>query len=60
MTSKEIKMKNPRWIGGNVLILTSAWISLFHVTDYSMPASITLLIVGIALVATARPVPGAK
>lgn len=53
-------MKNPRWIGGNVLILTSAWISLFHVTDYSMPASITLLIVGIALVATARPVPGAK
>ena len=53
-------MKNPRWIGGVVLILTSAWISLFHVTEYFMPASITLLIAGIALVATARPVPGAK
>ena len=47
-------MKNTRWYGGIVLILASAGFMLFHVTEYYLPAAITMLIVGIALVATAR------
>ena len=47
-------MKNSRWIGGVLLILASAGFMLFHVTEYYLPAAITLLIVGISLVATAR------
>jgi len=51
---KEIKMKNSRRIGGVILMLVAAAIFFFNVTDYSVPAAITLLIVGVVLVATAR------
>ena len=47
-------MKNSRRIGGVILMLAAAAIFIFDVTDYSVPAAITLLIVGVALVATAR------
>lgn len=47
-------MKNTRWIGGIILCLASAGFMLFHVTDYYLPAAITLLIVGISLIATSR------
>jgi hypothetical protein len=47
-------MKNPRWIGGIVLMLAAAVIFIFNVTDYYTPATITLLIVGIGLTATSR------
>ena len=47
-------MKNSRLIGGVILMLVAAGIFFFNVTDYSVPAAITLLLVGIALTATAR------
>ena len=47
-------MKNARLIGGVVLMLAAAGIFFFNVTDYSVPVAITLLIVGVALAATAR------
>ena len=47
-------MKNSRLIGGIILMLGAAGIFFFNVSDYYTPAAITLLIVGIALVATAR------
>jgi hypothetical protein len=47
-------MKSSRWIGGIILMLAAAGIFAFNVTDYYTPAAITLLIVGMALVATAR------
>ena len=54
LPGKEIEMKNSRRIGGVILMLVAAAIFIFNVTDYSVPAAITLLIVGVALVATAR------
>jgi hypothetical protein len=47
-------MKNAQLIGGVILMLVAAGIFIFKVTDYSVPAAITLLIVGVALTATAR------
>ena len=47
-------MKNSRLIGGVILMLLAAAIFFFNITDYSIPVAITSLIVGIALVATAR------
>ena len=47
-------MKKTRLIGGIVLLLVAAGIFFFNFTNYFKPAAITLLIVGIALVATAR------
>ena len=47
-------MKNTRWIGGMVLILTAAGFMLFDITDHYLPAAITLLIVGISLMGTSR------
>ena len=47
-------MKNSRRIGGVILMLAAAGIFTFNVTDYYTPAAITLLIVGSALVATAK------
>ena len=47
-------MKNSRWIGGIILMLLSAVIFIFNVTDYYTPVAITFLIVWGALVATAR------
>lgn len=47
-------MKNSRRIGGVILLLLAAVIFFFNVTDYFVPAAITLLIIGVALVATAR------
>ena len=44
-------MKISRLIGGVILMLVAAAIFFF---DYSVPVAITLLIVGIALTATAR------
>jgi hypothetical protein len=49
---KEISMNNSRLVGGVILMLAAAGIFIFNVTDYSVPAAITLLIVGIALAAT--------
>lgn len=60
MTTKEIKMKNPQWIGGVVLMLAAAAIFFFNITGYYTPAAITLLIVGIGLAANARHVPGSQ
>jgi hypothetical protein len=54
LTGKEILMKNSRLIGGVILMLAAAGIFIFNVTDYSVPAAVTLLIVGIALAATSR------
>jgi hypothetical protein len=50
----EIKMKNSRLIVGVILMLLAAAIFFFNVTDFYTPAAITLLILGIALTATAR------
>jgi dolichol kinase len=47
-------MKKTRLIGGVILMLVAAGIFFFNFTDYFKPAAITLLIVGIALAATAR------
>jgi len=48
-------MNNTRWMGGMMLMLAAAGIFFFFdATDYSTPATITLLIVGISLMATAR------
>ena len=60
MTSKDVIMKNPQWIGGVVLMLAAATIFIFNVTGDYTPAAITLLIVGIGLAANARHVQGAK
>ena len=54
LPGEEIEMQNARLIGGVILILAAAGIFLFKVTDYSTAATITLLIVGMALVGTAR------
>jgi len=54
LPGKEISMKNSRLIGGVILMLVAAGIFFFNVTDYSVPAAITLLIIGVALAATAR------
>ena len=51
---EEMEMQNSRLIGGVILMLAAAGIFFFKVTDYSTPAAITLLILGIALTATAR------
>jgi hypothetical protein len=48
------KMKNLRLIGGVVLMLLAAVIFIFNITDYYVPVAITILILGIALTATAR------
>jgi hypothetical protein len=47
-------VKNSRLIGGVILMLVAAGIFFFNVTDYSVPGAITILIIGIALAATAR------
>ena len=47
-------MRNARFIGGLVLILAAALVFFLNVTTVPLPVAITLLIVGIALVATAR------
>jgi len=47
-------MKNGQRIGGVILMLLAALILIFKVTDYSVPGAITLLLVGVSLVATAR------
>jgi hypothetical protein len=54
LPGKEIEMKNSRLIGGVIFMLAAAAIFFFDVTDFSTPAAITLLIVGIGLTATAR------
>jgi uncharacterized membrane protein YccC len=45
---------NARFIGGLVLILAAALVFFLNVTNVPLPVAITLLIVGIALVATGR------
>jgi len=47
-------MKNAQLVGGVILLLLAALVFISKVTDYSVPVAITLLIVGVALVATAR------
>ena len=47
-------MKNAQLIGGVILMLLAAGLFIFKVTDSSVPAAVTLLVVGVALVATAR------
>ena len=54
LPGKELEMKNSRLIGGVILMLLAAAIYFFNVTDYFVPAATTLLIVGVALVATSR------
>ena len=46
-------MKNARFVGGILLIVAAAVILLFK-ADVPLPVSIALLVVGIALIATAR------
>ena len=50
----EIKMKNSRLIVGVILMLLAAVIFFFNITNYNVPVAITILILGIALAATAR------
>lgn len=47
-------MKNAQLIGGVILLLLAAGLFMFEVTDNPVPAAVTLLVVGVALVATAR------
>ena len=47
-------MKNSRMIGGIFLALLAAGIFIFNNNPYSTPATITLLIIGISLIATGR------
>ena len=47
-------MKNARFVGGILLMVAAAVILLLKATNVPLPVSITLLIVGIVLVATAR------
>jgi hypothetical protein len=54
LPGKETSVKNSRLIGGVILMLVAAGIFFFNVTDYSVPGAITILIIGIALAATAR------
>ena len=47
-------MKRARLIGGVILALLATVLLLFWGSDASLPAAITLLVVGIALAATSR------
>ena len=47
-------MKNSRFYGGVALLLLSALAFLFLSTDASIPVAITLMVVGIALIASSR------
>jgi dolichol kinase len=47
-------MKNPRWIGGIILMIAAAVIFLFNLSGDLTPVTIVLLILGISLAATAR------
>ena len=47
-------MKNPRWIGGIILMIAAAGIFFFNPSGDLTPVTIVLLILGISLAATAR------
>ncbi len=47
-------MRNARFIGGLILIFMAALVFFLNVTNVPLPVAITLLIVGIVLVATGR------
>jgi hypothetical protein len=47
-------VKNARFVGGLLLIVAAALVFILKATSVPLPVAITLLIVGIALVATAR------
>jgi uncharacterized membrane protein YccC len=51
---KEVIVKKAQLIGGVVLLVLAALIFLFLKTSASIPAAITLMAVGLVLVATAR------
>jgi len=51
---KEVIVKRAQLIGGIVLLVLAALIFLFLKTSASIPAAITLTVVGLVLVATAR------
>ena len=51
---KEVIVKKAQLIGGIVLLVLAALIFLFLKTSASIPTAITLMIVGVVLVATAR------
>jgi hypothetical protein len=53
MFSKESDVKRARFIGGLLMIVAAA-VVFFAVSDAPLPVPIALLVVGIALVATAR------
>ena len=50
----EEPLKKARFVGGLLLIVAAALVFIFKATSVPLPVAITLLIVGIALVATAR------
>jgi len=54
LPGKEIVVKKAQLIGGIVLLVSAALIFIFLKTSASIPAAITLMVVGVALVATAR------
>ena len=54
LSGKEIIVKTAQLIGGIVLLVLAALIFLFLNTSASIPVAITLMIVGVVLIATAR------
>ena len=49
-----VTVKRNRFIGGIVLLVLAALAFLFLSTDASVPVAITLMVVGIALIASSR------